>query len=242
MTDERRRSLRRVRTERLGHSMGAMRVRIALGLAVLATAIGLVIDMSGSAPRLAGDDHVSWPARDPGVAVASGGDVLCMHATVLPDDAARIVVPIHDSLDQSKRLPRIAVDFTDAAGKRVATGVLARGAVEGPAVSLPLRYPHGPSALGSLCFHVGGHRTLVFDGETGAGTTTVNGIAQLGSPAILYYRPGRESWWQLLGTLDFRFGLGKSAIFGDWTLPVLVLAALALWFGVLRFLVRELKG
>ncbi len=41
--------------------------------------------------------RVSWPARDPGVAVASGGDVLCMHATVLPDDAARIVMPIHDS-------------------------------------------------------------------------------------------------------------------------------------------------
>jgi len=60
MTDERRRSLLRVRSERLGHSMGAMRARIALGLAVLATAIGLVIDMSASAPRLAGDDHVSW--------------------------------------------------------------------------------------------------------------------------------------------------------------------------------------
>jgi hypothetical protein len=222
--------------------MGAMRVRIALGLAVLATAIGLVIDMSGSAPRLAGDDHVSWPARDPGVAAVPGGGVLCMHATVLPDDAARIVMPIHDSLDQTKRLPRIAVEFTDSAGKPVATGVLARGAVEGPAVSLPLRHPHGPSALGSLCLHIGGHRTLVVDGEIGAGTTTVNGVAASGSPAILYYRPGRESWWQLLGTLDFRFGLGKSAIFGDWTLPVIVLAALALWFGVLRVLVRELRG
>jgi hypothetical protein len=219
-----------------------MRVRIALGLAVLATAIGLLIDMSASAPRLAGDDHVSWPARDPGVAVASGGDVLCMHSTVLPDDAARIVMPIHDSLDQTKRLPRIAVDFIDSAGTQVATGVLARGAVEGPAVSLPLRHPHGPSALGSLCLHIGGHRTLVFDGENGAGVTTVNGIAQPGSPAILYYRRGRESWWQLLATLDFRFGLGKSAIFGDWTLPVMALVALALWFGVLRFLVRELRG
>ena len=151
-----------------------MRVRIALGLAVLATAIGLVIDMSGSAPRLAGDDHVSWPARDPGVAAVPGGGVLCMHATVLPDDAARIVMPIHDSLDQTKRLPRIAVEFTDSAGKPVATGVLARGAVEGPAVSLPLRYPHGPSALGSLCLHVGGQRVLVVDGEIGAGTTTAS--------------------------------------------------------------------
>jgi len=72
--------------------MGAMRVRIALGLAVLATAIGLVIDLSAAAPRLAGDDHVSWPARDPGVAVVPGGGVVCMHATVLPDDAARVVL------------------------------------------------------------------------------------------------------------------------------------------------------
>jgi hypothetical protein len=216
-------------------------LRIALGLAILATAIGLVIDMSRSAPRLAGDNDVVWPAANPAVATASGGQVLCMKDTVLPDDAARLVTPIHDSVDQSLPLPRIAVDFVDAAGKRIATGVLKAGAAESAAVSVPLHYPHGASAFGTLCLHIGGHRTLLFDGASGAGVTLVDSVQQPGSPAILYYRPGRESWWQLLGVLDFRFGLGKSAIFGDWTLPAVVLAALALWFGVARVLVRELR-
>ena len=216
-------------------------VPIALGLAVVATVIGLAIDMSGSAPRLAGDDHILWPAADAGVAAATGGQVLCMTSTVLPADAASAVMAIHDQLDQALPLPRIAVDFVTMTGRRVASGVLKAGAAVGPAVALPLRHPNEPSAAGSLCLHIGGHRTLVFDGAVGEGLTTVDGAAQAGSPAILYYRPGRESWWQLLGTLDFRFGLGKSTIFGDWTLPVLVLAALALWFGAIRLLIRELR-
>ena len=106
---------------------------------------------------------------------------------------------------------------------------------------IPFHYPHGPSTVGTLCLHIGGHRPLVFYGQTGAGVTTVSGQAPAGSPSILYYRRGRESWWQLLGALDFRFGLGKAAIFGDWTLPAVALAVLALWFAVVRLLVRELK-
>ena len=36
-------------------------------------------------------------------------------------------------------------------------------------------------------------------------------------------------------------GLGKSTVFGDWTFPVLVLIGLALWVGVARVLLRELR-
>jgi hypothetical protein len=218
--------------------MDSMRVRIALGLAVLATAIGLAIDMSGSAPRLAGDDHVHWPAVNQ-IAAVSGGQVLCMHSTVLPDDAASMFILIGSF---GKPLPRITVDFKTPAGRTVATGLLRAGAAQSQVGnSIPLQHPHGPSVVGTLCLRVGGHNPLVFYGQTGAGTTTVNGSAQPGSPSILYYRPGRESWWKLLGELDFRFGLGKAAIFGDWTLPVVALALLALWFGVVRVLVRELR-
>jgi hypothetical protein len=211
-------------------------LRIALGLAILATAIGLVIDMSGSAPRLAGSNHVFWPPQALADTVPGGG-VLCTADTVLPGDAARMVMTIGS---YGHPLPRITIDFTDTTGRRVATGVLAAGAHEGENVSLPLRYPHGPSAGGTLCLHVGGKLPMVFGGGPAAGTT-IDGTVQGSSPSILYYRPGRESWWQLLGALDRRFGLGKSPIFGNWTLPAVVLAALLLWLGVVRLLVRELK-
>ena len=215
-----------------------MRVRIALGLAFIATLVGLLIDMSGSAPRLAGGDRIHWPAPDPAVAVAPAGTRMCVEGTILPDDAASMLIAIHGA----EHLPRITATFTDSGGAVLARGVLPAGAVESGAVAIDLHRPaHAPSAIGSLCLRGGGHATLVYDGVTGVGTTTVNGVDQTGSPAIIYYRRGSETWWSLLGALDLRFGLGKAAIFGDWTLPVVALAAFALFAGVFRLLVRELR-
>jgi len=214
-----------------------MRVRIALGLALLATLIGFLIDMSGSAPRLAGGDRIHWPAPDPAVAVAPPGSRMCVEGTILPGDAASMLIAIHGA----NRLPRITTTFTDTAGALLARGVLPAGAVESSAVTIALHRPaHAPSAVGSLCLRGGGRATLVYDGVTGIGTTTVNGVDQPGSPAIIYYRRGSETWWSLLGALDLRFGLGKATIFGDWTLPVIALAALALFAGVVRLLLAEL--
>jgi hypothetical protein len=72
---------------------------------------------------------------------------------------------------------------------------------------------------------------------------TINGatVTNDATVSILYYRPGSESWWDLLGALDLRIGLGKSPIFGNWTLPVLVLAFLLMTVGVIRVLIRELR-
>ena len=222
--------------------MGRMRVRIALGLAFLATAIGLAIDMSGSAQRLAGDNKVRWPP--PAFSdVVPGGGTACIGDTALPSDAGRIAMTIGT---YGQRMPRIAIEFDTAAGKRVASAVLRGGGTQAPGgVSyLPLSHPHGPSALGKLCLHVRGRHKIALGGDffgLAAAFTTIDGAAQSGRPAILFYRPGHESWWSLLGALDLRFGLGKSPIFGDWTLPVIALALLALWFAVGRLLWRELR-
>jgi hypothetical protein len=218
--------------------MDRMRVRIALGLAFLATAIGLVIDMSGSAPRLAGDDHVRWPPPTL-VATVKGGQTLCTLGLLLPGDAARTVMTI----GSATVLPRIRIDFTGARGRAISTSVLRAGAAPGEDVSLPLHYPHGGDSVGTLCLHVGGSRrhSLEFGGTGPLTGTTIDGVAQPVRLSMLFYRPGSESWWSLLGALDLRLGLGKSPMFGDWTLPVLVLAMLALWFGVGRLLWRELR-
>lgn len=216
-----------------------VRVRIAIGLAVLATLIGFLIDMSGSAPRGAGDDGVARPTF---ANTVPGNGVLCQGAMILPGDAASINILIGT---YGQRMPRIAAQFKNLRGRTVATGALRAGVAVNPLGNrIALSYPHGPSVLGTLCLHVGGRHPVAFAGE-GFSTTIsgvdVNGQLQAGRVSVIYTRPGRESWWQLLGTLDQRFGLGKSTIFGDWTLPVLALAGLALWLAALRFLVRELK-
>jgi hypothetical protein len=214
------------------------RVRIAIGLAVLATAIGFLVDMSGSAPRGAGDDQVSRPTF---ANTVPGGGVLCQGAMVLPGDAASINILIGTF---GHRMPRIAVQFKNLGGRTVATGALPAGVAVNPlGNTIALGYPHGPSVAGTLCLHVGGTHQIAFGGEpfpTTISAVLVNGQPQAGKVSVTYARRGSESWWQLLGILDQRFGLGKSTIFGDWTLPVLALVALALWFAALRFLVREL--
>jgi len=214
------------------------RVRIAIGLAVLATAIGFLVDMSGSAPRGAGDDSVSRPVF---ANTVPGGGVLCQGSMVLPGDAASINILIGT---YGHRMPRIAVQFKNLHGRTVATGALPAGVTVDPLGNrIALGYPHGPSVAGTLCLHVGGTHQIAFGGEpfpTTISAVRVNGQLQAGKVSVIYTRPGRESWWQLLGALDQRFGLGKSTIFGNWTLPVVALVALALWFAALRFLVREL--
>jgi hypothetical protein len=213
-----------------------MRVRIALGLALLATLIGFLIDMSGSAPRLAGSDHIDWPAPNPAVAVAPPGSPMCV-TTVLPSDTGSLLIAIHGA----PRLPRIAATFTALGGRRLAAGVLRAGVPESAAVSIPLHHGPIPSVAGRLCLRGAGRATLVYDGLAGTGVATVGGAPASGAPAILFYRPGSESWWSLLGALDLRFGLGKWSIFGDWTLPVLALVALSLFGAVARLLARELR-
>ena len=223
--------------------MAGMRVRVAIGLAVLATLGGLLVDMSRSAPRGAGDDHI---ARAGFYNVVPGGGTLCQGAMALPGDAASINVLIGTAVASRHvyPIPRIAVDFKNARGRPVATGLLRAGTSASQAGNaIPLRYPHGPSVAGTLCLHVGGKHPIALAGfalPAVDAEVTVNGQPQTGRVAVNYMRPGSESWWQLLGALDLRFGLGKSSIFGDWTLPVLALVALALWVVAIRFLVREL--
>jgi hypothetical protein len=68
----------------------------------------------------------------------------------------------------------------------------------------------------------------------------VDGKPQPGRIDVVYLRPGRESWWQLLPTLDQRFGLGKASFFGGWTLPALALALLCVWIAAARLLAEGL--
>ena len=155
----------------------------------------------------------------------------------MPSDAARMELTIGA---YGHPMPRIGIDFLTYGGRTVAKSTVPAGRPGGQVVSLRLGYPHGPSVPGgSVCTSaaIACSRSVGSPVRSAAPRSTDRGQAV----AILFYRPGRESWWQLLGALDLRFGLGKSPIFGDWTLPVIAVAAFALWFGVARVLIRELK-
>jgi hypothetical protein len=213
-----------------------VRVRVVLAIALLLTAGALALDMSGRATRLAGTDHV-----DPLVFAATlpGGQELCQPLMVLPPDAATMTMLVGSF---GHRLPALAIRFLDDRGSVVARGALAAGTHEG-FVTVPLVRERRSAASGTLCLASAGRTNLVLGGEASAGAAAVRvgGHVQPGRIAVSYRRAHRESWWQLLPTLDERFGLGKASFFGDWTLPAVALLLIGVWVAVVRQLLRELR-
>ena len=211
--------------------------RVALGLALLAVLAVLVLDMSGSAPRGAGSDHISPVVF---AATVPGGGSVCQPIAPLPSDARRVQLLIGT---YGRPVPELGVTFGGAGGAVIAQGTLPAGGKEGT-VTLPIhRVARGEAA--SFCLHVGGRSTVVLGGEggpIGATSELVNGQAQSGRVSLLYLRGGSESWWELLPSLDHRFGLGKASLFGDWTLPAMALLLLGVWVCAVRLLWRTVIG
>ncbi|HEX3141664.1 MAG TPA: hypothetical protein VHQ87_16530 [Rhizobacter sp.] len=204
-------------------------------MALLLALGAVVLDMSGSAPRTAGSNHISTAVF--AATVPPHGE-LCEPVVAPPTDAARVQLLI-GSFGQP--VPALRLRYLDAAGAVVADSQLAAGGTEG-VVTLPLREKRGAAGATRVCLRVGSTK-IVLGGEGGpasANSEIVNGIPQGGLVSLFYLRSGSESWWQLLPTLTRRFGLGKAPLFGDWTLPVLVLALAGVWFGAARLLLREL--
>ncbi len=194
-------------------------------------------------------------------ATVPGGGTVCQPIAPPPVDLARAQLLIGT---YGRPVPNLTLSFNGPAGT-VITGTLPGGGHEGTVV-IPVHRvapaagagagstgagPAGAAAAGSgaetassFCLHAGGHATVVFGGEgspIGADTELVNGAQRGGRVSLLYLRNGSESWWQLLPSLDRRFGLGKAYVFGDWTLPVLALILLGVWFAAIRLLLRELR-
>ncbi len=213
-----------------------MRVRIVLALALVFALSALILDMSGTAPRTAGSNHVS-PAVF-AAAIPAGGEV-CEPVVPLPSDAARVQLLIGTF---GKPAPALTLRYLDASGAQVAEGEIAAGAREG-LVTLPLHQGRGAGSAARACLRLRGGSRIVLGGEGGpasASTEIVNGTPQGGLVSLIYLRSGSESWWQLLPKLSSRFGLGKAALFGSWTLLVLALLLIGVWLATVRLLLREL--
>jgi hypothetical protein len=210
-----------------------MRVRIVLALAVAAAMVGLILDMSGSAPRTAGSDHASPLIF---AATVPGHGTVCQPAAYLPEDASRVQILIGS---YGRPLANLRLSFRDTGGHEVASGRVPAGAHEGLVVIPITRI--SATAGSTACLRNGGPGQLALGGEGGPvnpNSEVVNGSQQPGRMSLVYLRAGKESWWSLLPELSRRFGLGKASFFGSWTLPVAALLLLGVWIAALRLLLR----
>jgi hypothetical protein len=214
-----------------------VRLRLVLGVAVALVLGALALNMSRSAPRGAGSDHISTPAF---VAVVPAGGTLCQPVVQLPVEAARVQLLIGT---YGHPLPGLQLRFLDSAGGLVARGALSPGSAPEGQVTVPVEHVRRTESS-SFCLHVGGHHQVALGGEpwpTTPAAESVDGHLVGGRVGLIYVRAGSESWWQVLPTIARRFGYGKSSLFGTWTLPVMFLLLLAVWAGTIRLLARELR-
>jgi hypothetical protein len=207
-------------------------VVLAVGLTVI---VGLwVFEMSHSAQRTAGSDHVGYPVF---AAVVPGGGTACQPVRFVPSNVSAVQLLIGT---YGRPLPALRLRFLSASGATVAAGSLAGGGRQGT-VSVPLSRVSALPLATRACLHVGGSGKVALAGEFGPGNPeTIDGKPQAASISLIYLRHGRESWWQLLPALDTRFGLGKASFFGGWALPVMAALLLAVWAATIRLLWREL--
>jgi hypothetical protein len=212
-----------------------VRLRLVLGIAVALVVGALLLDMSGTAPRMAGGDRVSAPVF---VATVPPGGTICQPGLGLASEVKRVQFLLGTF---GHPAPAIGVRFLNTAGSQVASGHLAAGAREG-LESVPIGSERKDGAV-EMCIRFEGGSAVVLGGESAPpspSSAVVNGHRQTGLLSVSYFRGGSESWWQLLPTLSRRFGLGKASVFGTWTLPLMALLLTAVWVATIRLLKREL--
>ncbi|MHB1536951.1 MAG: hypothetical protein ACYCUM_06105 [Solirubrobacteraceae bacterium] len=211
-----------------------MRLRLALGLALLGVLGVFVVVMSASASRLVSTNHV-----DPFgfVAVVRPGKKICQPGAVVPRDAAsaRVYVGTY-----GRPMPAISATV-EQAGTAIAAGQLPAEAAPQGFVEVPLATPHPAASDGTLClrFHTD-HRVALAGAATapGPGSEQIGGRAAGGALALALSGP-RESWWSLLPALSERLAFGKAGFFGVWLLPLAAALLLLIWGATVRLLLRE---
>jgi hypothetical protein len=218
---------------------------ILVAVGVVALLAGVLIDASGSAQRMAGSNQVGQnvtvrngrTVRDAlPVATLPPGGKLCQPWPAVPADTASLRLRTFES---AQTRPSLSGEIV-AGGRPLYSGTLPAGP-RSDYVEVPITRVRRTVAGAQVCFTNHGPGTVSLGGAPAlpAQVPKVGGKPQAGLVRFEFMRPGSESWWQLLPTLEHRFGVGKSRWTGSWTFFLAgLLMVLAIGLAV-RTLLRE---
>ncbi|HEY6779986.1 MAG TPA: DUF2142 domain-containing protein [Thermoleophilaceae bacterium] len=200
---------------------------IAATLAVLA--ICLLVTLSTSAPRLAGQNGV--PTYATLMSTDGSPDAFCQDGEVLPKDSESITLSI-TALQGSG--PRVDVRATKN-GRVLARGSRSPG-WSGNEVQVPVTEVSRSAANVRVCASVGGGAPVAFRGVPAGKTFFGLGAAPKHDRMwIQYERSASESWWSLAPTMIHRLGLVQAR-----QTPLVALLAVLFMLSVLGIAIRLL--
>ncbi len=190
-------------------------------LAALLLVLGAV-ELAQRGEKLTGTSSV--PLKEPVVQVLKG-ETACQRGLVMP--AGSGLLRAYVSVVQPGRRAGLSVTLSDAAGRRLAGGT---ARLRGGIAEFTLPEVRRSLTNVTACFENTGRSILSIAGIRSAyGSVAVDGELQPAALTVLWYAPGRPSWFAVLADIPSRVGNARLAsVWPFWVaLACLLGAALA---------------
>ncbi len=209
----------------------------AVGVCALVAALALVL--LHREPRRSGTNLT--PAATFILGLTRGRQA-CQGSELLPADTAAVQLTVGT---YGRPGPPLEANVYGPQGKLLTSGRLA-GGWPGGVVRIPVRRVRAaatetkvcirelPAGRGELPIALAGNHPLPGFNIQVAGTTLE--AARL---RFDYYRPGRESWYQLLPTIAYRFSLGKAGFLRHWEWVAVILLILGTAIAAVTTILRS---
>jgi hypothetical protein len=197
------------------------RIGAVVAVVAVVVAVGVAVALGDSKPRQSGSNYVSEAGP---VTTVKGTATRCQPGQTVPADtgALRLLVGTY-----GRQVPILRVTVKSG-GRTISSGTLAGGPQRH--VSVPIEHVGQRVEGATVCLRVvapTGTRTVLYG---------ANGLVRLE-----WLRPGSESWFGLLPTVDHRFGLGRGFFGGAWVLALAALLLAGAWALAVRLTLRELS-
>lgn len=205
-----------------------MRVALAVGLAVAATAVGVVL--SRSPLTVAGTNSI--PANPAVASGAAEGSSLCQPSGTVPEGTTAIRISASANIGPRVTLKVLSGPLLITSGQRAA------GWGVDETVTVPVkRVPRTiPAATICIAFGEGIEPVQINGARTTAGARTGEGLTL----RVEYLRPRHSSWWSLAPSVASRMGLGH-APGGTWIVFLLMAIMITVAALASRLILRELR-
>ena len=210
--------------------MRSVKIALAAGLALMATAIGVVL--SRSPLTVAGTNSVAAPAGQPPILFALAGSSGCQPSGTIPQGTSAIRISTGQNTGSRVTLEAVSGSSVVTQGERSA------GWGINETVTVPVKRVSRPVPNAEVCIEFGKALEPIRINGSRVRISTAGGAA--GTRArfrVEYLRPGEKSWWSRARGVARRMGLSHAPS-GTWIVFLLIaltvaIATLASWL-VLR--------
>ena len=210
--------------------MTSVRIALAVGLVLVAAALGVVL--SSSPVSVAGTNAI---LASPAFVYASGDSHRCQPGGTVPTGTTAVRISASANIGPSVTLKVFSGSHPVTSGERDA------GWGVDETVTVPVTRVLRTIPASTLCIAFGAAiEPFEIKGAQEPTTTAGGPIGESLGLRVEYLRPGHASWWSLASSVAHRMGLGHAPA-GTWIVFLLIAIMLTVTALASRLILRELR-